>query len=459
MRLFGVFGNSVASAVVSAVVFAAAFVLPAFDRPAQADVFGAETFMLGNGMQVVVIPNHRVPIVSHMVWYKVGSADEEPGKAGIAHFLEHLMFKGTPTYPAGEITDLVARNGGQQNAFTSYDYTAYYQNIAVDRLPMMMELEADRMRNLILSEEDVRVERDVVLEERRMRVDSRPASILSERLDAALWVTNRYGTPVIGWEEEIQALNREDAFDFYHRWYAPKNAILVVAGDITLKELRPLAERTYGKIEPVDSVTSRERSTFLPQSADVRVTMEDERVRQARWQRTYVAPSVNVGNREQTYALQVASEILGGGSTSRLYQSLVVDQAVAASAGAYYMDDMVSWGRFVLSISPSPGVEVTDLEAAIDTALADIETNGFTEDEVERAKTRLQAEVIYAKDSPTGAAQTVGSLLAVGLTLEEIEAWPERVADITLTQVNEAIRDLLSESPTGTGILLPKGDV
>ena len=333
----------------SAVVFAAAFVLPAFDRPAQADVFGAETFMLGNGMQVVVIPNHRVPIVSHMVWYKVGSADEEPGKAGIAHFLEHLMFKGTPTYPAGEITDLVARNGGQQNAFTSYDYTAYYQNIAVDRLPMMMELEADRMRNLILSEEDVRVERDVVLEERRMRVDSRPASILSERLDAALWVTNRYGTPVIGWEEEIQALNREDAFDFYHRWYAPKNAILVVAGDITLKELRPLAERTYGKIEPVDSVTSRERSTFLPQSADVRVTMEDERVRQPRWQRTYVAPSVNVGNREQTYALQVASEILGGGSTSRLYQSLVVDQAVAASAGAYYMDDMVSWGRFVLS--------------------------------------------------------------------------------------------------------------
>ncbi len=452
MRFFGVFGR--------AVVFAAALVLPPpLVKPAQADVFGAETFMLDNGMQVVVIPNHRVPIVSHMVWYKVGSADEEPGKAGIAHFLEHLMFKGTPTYPAGEITDLVARNGGQQNAFTSYDYTAYYQNIAVDRLPMMMELEADRMRNLILSEEDVRVERDVVLEERRMRVDSRPASILSERLDAALWVTNRYGTPVIGWEEEIQALNREDAFDFYHRWYAPKNAILVVAGDITLKEIRPLAERTYGKIEPVDSVASRERSTFLPQSADVRVTMKDERVFQPRWQRTYVAPSVNVGDRTDTYALQVASEILGGGSTSRLYQSLVVDQAVAASAGAYYMDDMVSWGRFVLSISPSPGVDVADLESAIDAALATIVADGFTQDEVDRAKTRLQAEVIYAKDSPTGAAQAVGSLLSVGMTLDEIEAWPERVADITLEQVNDALRALLSDAPTGTGVLLPKGDV
>ncbi|MBT6959725.1 MAG: insulinase family protein, partial [Rhodospirillaceae bacterium] len=372
-------------------VFAATVAIAAMTqgRMAHADVFGAESFMLDNGMQVVVIPNHRVPIVSHMVWYKVGSADEQPGKAGIAHFLEHLMFKGTPTYPAGEITDLVARNGGQQNAFTSYDYTAYYQNVAADRLPKMMELEADRMRNLILSEEDVRVERDVVLEERRMRVDSRPASIMSERLDAALWVTNRYGTPVIGWEEEIQALNRDDAFDFYRRWYAPKSAILVVAGDITAKQLRPLAEATYGKIEPVESVTSRERSTFLPQAADVRVTMTDPRVQQPRWSRTYIAPSVNVGELQDTYALQVLSEILGGGSTSRLYQALVVEQTIAASAGAFYLDDAVSWGRFVVSVSPSPGVDVGALEEAVDAELATLVAEGLSDDEVERAKTRL----------------------------------------------------------------------
>lgn len=450
MRLFGVFTALAALATVTGVV--------AITSPAKADVFGAESFMLENGMQVVVIPNHRVPIVSHMVWYKVGSADEEPGKAGIAHFLEHLMFKGTPSYPAGEITDLVARNGGQQNAFTSYDYTAYYQNVAVDRLPKMMELEADRMRNLILSEEDVRVERDVVLEERRMRVDSRPASILSERLDAALWVTNRYGTPVIGWEEEIQALNRNDAFDFYHRWYAPKNAILVVAGDITVKELKPLAEATYGQIEPVDSVTSRERSTFLPQAADVRVTMKDPRVRQPQWRRTYIAPSVNIGELEETYALQVLSQILGGGSTSRLYQSLVVDQALAASTGAFYMDQMVSYGRFVLSLSPSPGVDVAKLEAALEADIQDVVENGLTQDEVDRAKTRLRAEVIYAKDSPTSAAQTVGSLLSVGMTLEQIEEWPDRVADVTLDQVNAAARALFTEAPSGTGVLLPKGD-
>lgn len=450
MRLFGVFTTLAALATITGV----ATVTP----PAQADVFGAESFMLDNGMQVVVIPNHRVPIVSHMVWYKVGSADEEPGKAGIAHFLEHLMFKGTPTYPAGEITDLVARNGGQQNAFTSYDYTAYYQNVAVDRLPKMMELEADRMRNLILSEEDVRVERDVVLEERRMRVDSRPASIMSERLDAALWVTNRYGTPVIGWEEEIQALNRDDAFDFYRRWYAPKSAILVVAGDITLKELKPLAEATYGKIEPVDSVTSRDRSTFLPQAAAVRVTMEDPRVRQPRWQRTYIAPSVNIGELEETYALQVLSQVLGGGSTSRLYQSLVVEQALAASAGSAYLDDAVSYGRFYLSVSPSPGVDIDVLEDALEADLKELVENGLTEDEVARAKTRLRAEVIYAKDSPTSAAQAVGSLLSVGMTLEQIEEWPDRVADVTLEQVNAAARALFTDAPNGTGVLLPKGD-
>ncbi len=440
-----------------ALVLAAALMLPR--APARADVFGAETFMLDNGMQVVVIPNHRVPIVSHMVWYKVGSADEEPGKAGIAHFLEHLMFKGTPTYPAGEITDLVARNGGQQNAFTSYDYTAYYQNIAVDRLPKMMELEADRMRNLILSEEDVRVERDVVVEERRMRVDSQPASILSERMNAALWVTNRYGTPVIGWMEEIEALNRDDAFDFYYRWYAPKNAILVVAGDITAKELKPLAEKTYGKIEPVDAVTLRDRSTFLPQSAAVRVTMEDPRVRQPRWQRTYVAPSVNVGSLEDTYALSVFSEIFGGGATSRLYQALVVDQGIAASAGSFYSKNAVSYGSFTLYAAPSPGADVADVEAAIDAEIAKIVAEGVSAEEVERAKARALAEVIYAKDSPITAARTVGALLSVGMTLDQIEDWPEHLDKVTTEQVNAAARALFADAPNGTSVLLPEGDV
>lgn len=292
-----------------------------------------------------------------------------------------------------------------------------------------------------------------------MRVDSRPAALMSERLDAALWVTNHYGIPVIGWQEEIEALVREDAFDFYQRWYAPKSAILVVAGDITAQELRPLAEATYGKIEPVDSVTSRERSAFLPQAADVRVTMEDARVRQPRWQRTYVAPSVNVGDREDVFALQVLSEILGGGSTSQLYQSLVVEQAVAASASAFYLEDAVSWGRFFLSAAPSPGVSVETVEQAMDAELAKVIEGGLSATAVERAKGRLQAQVVYAKDSPTNAARTVGALLAVGMTLEDIETWPERVAEVTTDQVNVAARKIFTEAPSGTGVLLPKEGV
>ena len=174
----------------------------------RAAVYGAETFMLANGMQVVLVPNHRAPVVSHMVWYRIGSADEQPGKSGIAHFLEHLMFKGTPKYPGTAITDTVARNGGDQNAFTSQDYTGYYQNIAVDRLPLVMDIEADRMRNLILDVKEVETEREVIIEERRMRTDNSPGAQLGERLDAALWGTNHYSVPVIGWEAEMSQLTR-----------------------------------------------------------------------------------------------------------------------------------------------------------------------------------------------------------------------------------------------------------
>jgi zinc protease len=247
--------------------------------PASAELYGAQGSMLANGMQIVAVPNHRSPVVSHMVWYRAGAADEPPGASGIAHFLEHLMFKGTPKYPDGIMDEVVARNGGDQNAFTSHDYTAYYQNIAVDRLALVMEIEADRMRNLILDPKEVATEREVIIEERRMRVSNQPAAILDERLDAALWLTNRYGIPVLGWEQEMRGLSREDAFAFYHRFYAPENAILVVSGDITLEQLKPLAEKYYGSIPRVREPNARQRSADLDATANVSVTYSDVRVR------------------------------------------------------------------------------------------------------------------------------------------------------------------------------------
>jgi zinc protease len=422
---------------------------------ALAAVYGAETFMLPNGMQVVLVPNHRAPVVSHMVWYKIGAADEKPGKSGIAHFLEHLMFKGTPKYPGTAITDTVAKNGGDQNAFTSYDYTGYYQNIAVDRLPLVMDIEADRMRNLELKEEEVITERDVIIEERRMRTDNVPSAILGERLDAALWMTNHYAIPIIGWEAEMRELSREDAFDVYKAFYAPHNAILVVAGDITMAQLRPLAEKYYGAIPKTGTYTPRKRSTFLQPKADVRVTMRHERVRQPQWSRQIIAPSYAVGDRADVHGLEVFSEIAGGGSTSKLYRQLVVDQKVAAGFRTGYGADAVSYGTFYVSMTPSPGVSIAQVEEAYTKAMEALLRDGITDADVAQAKRRMLARLAYAKDSPMSAARAIGAALSVDQTMDDIEKWPDEIAKVTGDQVRNAARKLFSQYSTATGILLP----
>ncbi|MBM3514847.1 MAG: insulinase family protein [Alphaproteobacteria bacterium] len=423
---------------------------------AHAAIYGAESFTLDNGMEVVVIPNHRAPVVAHMVWYRVGAVDEPPGKSGIAHFLEHLMFKGTPTHPAGEINQVVARNGGDQNAFTSFEYTGYYQNIAVDRLPKMMELEADRMRNLILSEEDVATERDVIIEERRMRVDNRPGSILDERLSAALWMTHRYGTPVIGWPEEMAGLNREDALQFYKRFYAPENAILVISGDITAKTLKPLAEKYYGVIPRGGEKFVRPAPPKLMPGADVRVTYHDERVKQPSLYRRYVAPSYATGDQADVDALTVFAEIAGGGATSKLYRALVVDREIAASAGAGYDGSAASHGSMYLDVTPNPGIELAEAEKAMDEEMRKILGGGISDDDVAKAKQRMKTSLIFLKDSPLGAAQRVGAWVATGLPLADLENWDKRLETITADRVRSAAKALFASAPSATGILLPK---
>jgi zinc protease len=418
-------------------------------------IYGAETFSLANGLTVVVIPNHRAPVVAHMVWYKIGAADEQPGKSGLAHFLEHLMFKGTERFPAGKLTDLVARNGGEQNAFTSHDYTAYFEDIAVDHLPLMMDIEADRMRNLQLDDHAVDTEREVIIEERRMRVDNVPSAVLGERLSAGLWMTNRYGIPVIGWEAEMRGLTRDDALTFYRKYYAPHNAILVVSGDITAAQLKPLAEKYYGVIPKSGEPTVRKRSTYLPRRSDVTVVMTHERVRQPEWSRQYIAPSYNVGDRSDVHALEIFAELLGDGSTSKLYRSLVVDQQLAAEASAGYEPATVSYGTFSVGITPNPGISVEKAGAAYDAFLAGILRDGITDKDVAQAKRRMIARLAYAKDSPIGAAHAVGSSLVVGMTMDDLENWPAEINAITPDQVRAAARKLIATASSGTGILLP----
>ena len=422
---------------------------------AHAVVFNPETFTLKNGMEVVVVNNPRVPVVTHMVWYRVGSADEGPGESGIAHFLEHLMFKGTKKREPGEFSEIVARNGGHENAFTSRDYTAYFQTIAVDKLETVMELEADRMTNLVITPKEVEPERQVVLEERRSRTDNNPGAILGEHINASLFLNHPYRNPIIGWEHDIKALNIERILAFYKRFYRPNNAILVVAGDMGAEKLKPLAEKYYGFI-PAGPPVKRSRAQEPLHKSARRVTHRDKRVRQPSWRRTYLAPGLLWGDKRHAYPLQLLSNIVGGGASSRLYRKLVVEDKVAVSAGAYYAGDGNGPGRFVFYASPSVDVSMDDLEKAVEAEIAKFIKNGVSERELKRAKVRMQAEAVYARDSLSGGARSLGSSLAVGIPVSEVEAWPDRIEAVTLVQVSDAARATFDERRSVTGLLLPE---
>ncbi|MCW2246078.1 zinc protease [Azospirillum fermentarium] len=417
-------------------------------------VFFPESFTLPNGMQVVVITNTRVPVVTHMVWYRVGAADEPRGTSGIAHFLEHLMFKGTKDLAPGAFSRIVAKNGGQDNAFTSWDYTAFYQSVARDRLEMVMRMEAGRMTGLQLTDEVVYPERDVIIEERRQRVENDPADRMREQVDATFHVHHPYGTPVIGWPQEMAALTREDAEAFYRTWYAPNNAILVVSGDVTAADLKPLAEKYYGAI-PARPLPARSRVSDPPLTAARRVVLQDEEVRQPSVYRMWHAPSYRTDADKQAYALQVLTEVMSGGATGRLYRALVVDQKIATSAWMGYSP--VSWDgtSFIAGISPAPGVAPDTAEAALLEQVRILLDQGVTEEEVETAKRRMLAEAAYARDSLSGPAQTLGASLATGQSIDDVESWPVRIDAVTAGQVTAAARAVLGRRDHVTGVLLP----
>jgi len=426
----------------------------ALAAPAAAKVFNPASFTLANGLQVVVITNMRAPVVTHMVWYHVGAADEARGKSGVAHYLEHLMFKGTEQIPLGEFSRIIARNGGRDNAFTTHDYTGYYQDVAVDRLPTVMRMEADRMANLRLTDAVARPELDVVLEERRSRIDNEPSSRLYEQAQAALFIHHPYGIPVIGWEPEIRALDYQDALAFYRTWYAPNNATVVIAGAVTAADVKPLAEQYYGPIA-ARPVPARVRVAEPEHVAAVRLEMTSDRVRERSWARRYVAPSYHAGATELAYPLQLLAEILGGGETSRLNRALVIDHKVAASVGADYEATQLDLGSFTIFANPRPGTEIAAFERALDAELRHVRDDGVTADELARAKLQLQAATVYALDSLTAGARTIGAALSTGGTIDDVEAWPDRIGAVTPEQVRAAARAVLKDDTAVTSLLKP----
>ncbi|MEZ5923993.1 MAG: pitrilysin family protein [Hyphomicrobiaceae bacterium] len=416
----------------------------------------ATEFTLDNGLRLVVVPDHRAPVVTHMVWYKVGASDEPAGSSGIAHFLEHLMFKGTEKIPAAQFSKIVAKNGGQDNAFTSQDVTSYHQNVAKDRLPLVMEMEADRMTGLRLTEDDIRTERDVILEERRSRVDNDPSSILNEQMMAALYLNHPYGVPVIGWAHEVAKLSRQDAFDFYHRYYAPNNAIVVVSGDVEPDEVLSLAQETYGKVPAMAGAERTPRRTEPPPVVERRVVLEDDRVGQATFERDYLVPSYATAKPGEAEALEILAKIFGGGASSRLYRSVLVDKGTAAHIGAYYSGSGLDSGRISLYGVATEGIDLAKVEADVDAEIAGLLRDGVTADEVDRAKKALIAEYVYEADGQSSLARRYGWALATGATIKEVEDWPEAMRKVTVEAVNAAARAYLDKRRSVTGWLVPK---
>lgn len=413
-------------------------------------------FKLANGMQVVVVPDTRAPVVTHMVWYKVGAADEPHGTSGIAHFLEHLMFKSTDKIAIGEFSKIVARLGGNDNAFTSNDATAYFQRVAKDRLPKMMEMEADRMVNLKLTEKEVLTERDVILEERRSRVENSPGSILDEQMNATLYQNHPYHVPVIGWMHEIAKLSQHDALSFYKRYYAPNNAILIVAGDVTPEAVKEMAEATYGKIKANPEVGApRVRPSEPEQRAARRVELRDARAGRTTVSRYYVTPSYTTAAPGEAEALDLLMKIAGGGSTSRLYKKLVVEDQIASSAGGYYSGSNMDSGKIGISAVVGDEASVAKVEAAMDAVIADLKTNLVSDIELARAKKTYIAEYIYESDNQSTMARRYGWGLVVGGTIAQIEAWPKELEKVTAEQIRAAALKHFDLKRSVTGVLTP----
>jgi zinc protease len=410
-------------------------------------------FTLDNGLQIVVIPDRRAPVVTHMIWYKVGSADETRGKSGIAHFLEHLMFKGTRTVPSGQFSHEVAAIGGEDNAFTTSDYTAYYQKVSPQALPMVMRYEADRMQNLVLDDEAVLPEREVVLQERRQRVDSRPGGILDEAMGAALFANHPYGIPVIGWQEEIEGLTAQDALTFYESHYGPNNAILVVAGDVEPDSVFELARETYGKVPQRGISGERQRPAEPAPLAARTVIYSDNRVTAPSLRRSYLVPSYRIAAPREAEALELLAAVLGGTSNSRIKRDLLVEDPAAASAGAYYSGGSYDMSEFSIYAMALPGHEVAEVEARIDAEIARLQEVGVTESELESAKRTLIKSTLFDRDSQTSMARLYGAVLASGGTVQDVIEWPSRIEAVTPEDVNRAARVYLNKNRSVTGYL------
>jgi zinc protease len=418
-----------------------------------------QSFTLDNGLTLVVIEDHRAPVVTQMVWYRIGAADDPAGQSGLAHFLEHLMFKATDELPEGGFSRIVAENGGSDNAFTSADYTAYVQRIAADRLDLVMGMEADRMVDLAPTEASVLSERDVVIEERRQTVDSDPGARFAEERMASLYLNHPYGRPIIGWEHEIANLTPSNAMAFYRSHYAPNNAVLVVAGDIDADAVLRLAQVHFGPIPASAAVALRDRPQEPPHRAARRIKMRDARVSEPVVTRSYLAPQRRTGDQNEAAALVVLAALLGGSPvTSVMGRDFLLGEGVAIDAGASYSNTGLDAQTFDLYVVPKPGVGLAETEAALDQLIARFIESGPDAAQLTRIKRQIRAAETYILDDLAARASRVGTALTSGLTLEDVGEWPGLLQSVTAEDVQAAAQSVFRIENSVTGWLMPPGD-
>jgi len=411
------------------------------------------SFQLDNGMDVVVIEDSRAPAVVHMVWYRAGSADEQAGVSGVAHFLEHLLFKGTEKLEPGEFSEIVKANGGRDNAFTSFDYTGYFQRIAADRLGLMMEMEADRMKNIQLDREDILTERDVIIEERNQRVENDPGALFREQRMAAQFLNHPYGTPIIGWRHEMVGLDLDDAMAYYEQFYSPNNAVLVVAGDVNAGDVLEMAQEHYGPIPKNEALPDRARPSEPPQMAERRITFTDPRVAQPYVTRTYLAPERDPGDQRSAAALTLLAQVLGGSQTSVLPQKLQFQEKSSVYSSAFYSGLSLDDTTFGLVNVPVPGVSLDQAEADLDRVIAEFLETGIDPEQLDRIKFQLRASQVYELDSASSLARRYGAALTSGLTLEDVHAWPDLLQSITPDEIIATAKEVFDRDKAVTGFL------
>ncbi|MGA7674420.1 MAG: pitrilysin family protein [Rhizomicrobium sp.] len=443
--------NALSRIAVCAVFFAAC---AANTRAAPANPPRVFQFVLQNGLQVVVVPDHRAPVATQMLWFKVGAVDDPPGTSGLAHFFEHMMFRGTKSQPGDDFSQTIARGGGDDNAFTTHDYTVFHEQIAKDQLRLAMHLEADRMANLDLSDAAVGTERDVVLAERRMRIDNDPEALTQEQAEAALYLSHPYGRPVIGWADEIRHIGRAEADNFYRRHYAPNNAILIVAGDVTVDEVRADAEAEYGQVSSHE-LAVRCDCAQPPRLGETRLAITRKDVKVPMFLRLYRVESYAEAAPGRAESLEVLAKLLGGDATSALYRRLVVERRLATDVGAYYDGYTRDAGEFGFTAHPRPGVSLETLERAIDEVVAPYLRRAPSKAELARAKTQLVAGATFRRDSQFEMASAYGQALAIGLTVFDVQQWPQRIQAVTREDVLKAASASLVKAESVTATLMP----